>query len=197
MKHEFAVLSHIHLQPEVTFERPAEPPEIVHWDSPAVEVMTDFRRVRPITVSPAVSIDTALDRMKRAGVRLLLVIDEHEQIIGVITARDIQGERPVKLVQETRIPHAAIRVQTIMTPQPEIVGLNMISVRNALVGHIVETLRALERQHVLVLELDEVTKGQRVRGLFSTSQIRWQLGENINADIPPAHSLAEMQHEIS
>lgn len=196
MKREFAVLSHIHLQPGRTFERPEEPPEIVHWDSPAVEVMTDFRRVKPVTVRPDVSIDAALEKMKRVGVRLLLVINEQEEIIGLITARDIQDVRPVQLVQETRTPHSSIRVQAIMTPQGEIIGLNLLSVRNALVGHVVETLRQLERQHVLVLDVDEVTKEQKVRGLFSTSQIERQLGESIDAGIPPAHSLAEIQHEI-
>lgn len=196
MKHEYAPLSYIHLQPGRTFEHPAEPPEIAHWDSPAVEVMTDFRSVKPVTISPDTSIDAALEKMKRVGVRLLLVINEHKQIIGLITAKDIQGERPIMLAQEARIPRSSIRVDAIMTPQSEIIGLNIISVRNALVGHIIETLRQLERQHILVLEVDEVTKVQQVRGLFSTSQIGRQVGEDITAGIAPAHSLAEIQHEI-
>lgn len=196
MKHEFAALSYTPLQSSRTFERPTEPPEIVHWNSSATEVMTDFRRVKPITVRPDVSIDSALEKMKWAGVRLLLVINEQQQIIGLITAKDIQGEQPIKLVQETRTPHSSIRVDAIMTQQAEIIGLNMISVRNALVGHIIETLRQLERQHILVLEVDEATKEQTVRGLFSTSQIGRQLGENITAEVAPAHSLAEIQHEI-
>lgn len=196
MKHEFAALSHIHLQPGRTFEHPAELPEIVHWSSPAVDVMTDFRVVHPVTVRPDVSIDEALEKMKQVGVRLLLVINEEQEIIGLITAKDIQGERPVKLVQEARIPHSSIPVKAIMTPQSEIIALNMISVRNALVGHIIETLRQLERQHILVLEIDEVTKAQTVRGLFSTSRIGRQLGESITAEVAPAHSLAEMQHKI-
>lgn len=196
MKHEFAALSHIQLQPGRTFERPAEPLEIAHWNSPAMEVMTDFRQVKPVTIWPDVSIDTALERMKQVGVRLLLVINKQQQLIGLITARDIQGEQPVKLVQQTRIPHSSIRVEAIMTPQSKIIGLNIISVRNALVGHIIETLRQLERQHILVLEVDKATKAQRVRGMFSTSQIGRQLGENVTAGITAAHSLAEMQHEI-
>lgn len=196
MKHEYAALSHIPLQARSTFEHPPEPPEIVHWDSPATEVMTDFRVVKPVTIRPGSTIDQALEKMKRMGVRLLLVTNEQQVIIGLITAKDIQGERPVKLVQETRIPRSSIRVENIMTPQKDIIGLNMISVRNALVGHIIATLRQLERQHILVFELDEVTKEQRVRGMFSTSRIGRQLDEDITAEIAPAHSLAEMQHEI-
>lgn len=196
MKREFAALSHTHLQPGRTFECPTDPPEIAHWDSPATEVMTDFRIVRPVTTRPDVSIDTALGKMKRAGVRLLLVINEQQQIIGAITARDIQGERPVKMAHDAGVPHSSIHVEAIMTPQSEIIGLNMISVRNALVGHIIETLRQIERQHILVLEVDEVTKVQTVRGLFSTTQIGRQLDENISVETAQAHSIAEMQHEI-
>lgn len=196
MKVGFAALSHLRLEPGTTYEHPPELPEIVHLESPATEVMTDFKFVKPVTVAPEVPIDEALELMKRAGVRLLLVTDELQRIIGLITARDIMGERPIKLVQQTRIPRSQISVEQIMTPQPDITGVNMLSVRNAQVGHIVETLRQLERQHVLVLEVDEVTRKQRVRGLFSTSQIGKQLGVNLSQEPAAAHSLAQMQQEL-
>lgn len=195
MKVEFAPLSNVRLQPGTTYRHPPELPEIVHLDDPATDVMTDFEFVKPVTVRPDMPIDDALELMKRAGVRLLLVTSEAEAIIGLITARDIMGERPIKLAQETRVQRSGIRVDQIMTPQAEITGLNMVSVRNARVGHIVETLRRLERQHVLVLEVDKHTKKQRVRGLFSTSQIGRQLGLDLTQEVVPAHSLAQMQQE--
>jgi CBS domain-containing protein len=196
MKADFAALSHIRLQPGTTYEHPPRLPEIVHLDSPAVEVMTDFRFVEPVTVKPDAVIDEALELMKRAGVRLLLVTNAAHEIIGLVTAPDIMGERPIKFVQETRVPRSQVNVGHIMTPQSEITGLNMLSVRNARVGHIVETLRQLERQHALVFEVDGATKAQRVRGMFSTSQIGRQLGVDLTQEVVPAHSLAEMQHGI-
>jgi len=196
MKADFAALSNIHLAPRTSFVRPPELPEIVHLDSPATDVMTDFRFVKPVTVEPRVPIDDALEKMKRAGVRLLLVTDDRDDIIGLVTARDIMGEKPIKIVQESRAPRAEIRVEQVMTPQARITGLNMVSVRNARVGHIVETARQLERQHVLVLEVDDESGLQRVRGLFSTSQIGKQLGVDLTQEIGSAHSLAEIQHEI-
>ncbi len=196
MKVEFAPLSDVRLQPGTTYEHPPELPEIVHLDDPAADVMTDFQFVRPVTVRPDAAIDEALELMKRAGVRLLLVTNDAAAIIGLITARDIMGEKPIKLVREARVPRSHIRVDQIMTPQSQITGLNMVSVRNARVGHIVETLRRLERQHVLVLEVDEHTKKQRVRGLFSTSQIGKQLGLDLTQEVAPAHSLAQMQQDL-
>ncbi len=83
-----------------------------------------------------------------------------------------------------------------MTGQESIIALNMISVRNAKVGHVVETLNQLKRQHILVVEIDEQTKAQRLRGLFSTSQISKQLGRNVAPERGAAQSLAEIQHDI-
>lgn len=196
MKVEFAALSSVSLESGVNFERPPQLPELVHLNSPAIEVMTDFHLVRPVTVEPQLCIDEALEKMKTSGVRLLLVTDDSEEVIGLITAKDIQGERPIKIVQETRVSRSQITVKMIMTPQSATTALNLVSVRNAQVGHVVETLRQLERQHILVVDIDENLKQQRICGLFSTSQIRKQLDVELSEDVAPAHSLAEIQHEL-
>ncbi|NIO39314.1 MAG: CBS domain-containing protein [Burkholderiales bacterium] len=158
--------------------------------------MTDFRYVHPVTVNPDMSIDDALQRMKTAGVRLLLVTNDAEEIIGLVTAKDIMGEKPIQIVQETRVQRSDIRVHMVMTSQSDITVLNMVSVRNAQVGHIIETLRQLERQHILVVEVNDATKTQRVIGLFSTSQISKHLARDVTEEMAPAHSLAEMLHQI-
>ena len=157
--------------------------------------MTDFNFVHPVTISPDASIDVALQKMKTAGVRLLLVTNEADEIIGIVTARDIMGEKPIKIVEQTRTQRSQIRVSTVMTPQQHIDVLNMISVRNAEVGHIIETLRQLERQHILVVQVGS-DGAQRVVGMFSTSRISKLLGVDVTEEVPPAHSLAEMVQHI-
>lgn len=196
MKGDYAALSYISLQSEVTFDRPPQLPEIVHLDDPAEWVMTDFRVVQPRTVRPDTSIGEALESMKTEGVRLLLVTDVTDHVLGVVTANDIQGEKPVKIVEENRAARADITVEMVMTPQSEIEVLNFLSIRNARVGHIVETMREVERQHMLIVEVNDETRRQTLRGLFSTSQIGKQLGASVAEELPPAHSLAEMQQEL-
>jgi signal-transduction protein with cAMP-binding, CBS, and nucleotidyltransferase domain len=193
---EFATMSHIQLKAGTAFERPPELPRLVHLDSPALEVMTDFRIVHAVTVSPGLSIDDALETMKTRGVRLLLVVGDDEEVVGLITARDIQGEKPIKIAQESRIPHSAITVEAVMTPQSSIEVLNMLSVRNAQVGHMVATLRALARQHALVVEVDSETKEQCVRGMFSTTQISKQLGVHAAEVVERDSTLAEIGDDI-
>jgi len=192
MTGEFAALSNIPLAPGTLCDVPTFVPKNERLELPALDFMTDFKKVNPVTISKDVTLEQALTKMKTAGVRLLLVVDDREQVIGLITARDVQGEKPVELAQTSGMPRAQIRVEHIMTAQPNITALNMLSVRNARVGHIVETLWQLERQHMLVVQIDGETGGQSIRGLFSSSQIAKQLGLQPSPEMAVAHSLAEM-----
>ena len=196
MADKFATFSHIRLKPGTSFARPPELPRLVHLDSPALEVMTDFQVVHAVTIGPEVLIDVALETMKTRGVRLLLVTGEDDYILGLITAKDIQGEKPIKIAQASRIPHSAITVEAVMTPRSSIEVLNMLSVRNAQVGHIVATLQELARQHALVVEVEPGTKAQCVRGIFSTTQISKQLNVNAAEVVTRASSLAEISDDI-
>lgn len=196
MKHDFAPLSYVRLEEDTTFLHPPEPPELVHLDSPATEVMTDFRFVRPITVPPYTPIDEALEKMKSAGVRLLLITDKEQRVIGIITSRIILGEQPIQIVRDKRIPRSKIPVDLVMTPRAEVPVLNMVSVRNAQVGHILKTLQQLDRKHLLVVEVDERTKKQRICGLFSSSQIGRQLGVTVVPETAAAQTFAEIQQQL-
>ena len=197
MSQKYVSLSHVPLAHGSPIVRPAELPGRVRIDSPATEVMTDFESVWAVTTSPDVSADVALETMKREGVRLLLVTGDDDTVIGLVTATDILGDKPIRIARESGVPRAGVTVGQIMTPQPEISVLNMVNVINAQVGHVVATLQALERQHLLVVDVDPETSLQRIRGLFSSSQVSKQLGRDVSDVMTPAHSLAEIQHEIA
>ena len=208
MSDAFGTLSHVRLTPATTYLHPPELPDRVYLDSPAVDVMTDFNHVQPRTTLPGVPVDEALAQMKKAGVRLLLVEDESRKIVGIISSYDIQGEAPIKLAQESRISRSKIRVCDVMTQREQIEALNMLSVRNVQVGHIVATLRALEQRHLLVVQTDDYAEGgdddaepphagkQIVRGLFSSAQIGRQLRVDVDEVMTAAYSLAEIQRGI-
>ena len=200
MAHEYSPRFSIPLAPNTKFRFPPQPPpapDLLHLDDSAMHVMTDFHYATPRTVTREVQIDAALEHMKTAGVRLLLVIDDDDNVIGIITAKDIQGEKPIRLMEQTRIDRADMTVSAIMTPQPDIPVLPMLSVRDAQIGHIVETLNTLERQHILVVDTEPESGAQTVRGVFSTSQISKQLHADVSPGLTAAHSLSEMVHDVT
>ncbi len=193
MDHQFATLTHIPLQPGTHCQHS----EHLSIEDPALEVMTDFHKARPVTTFPDTLIDDALEKMKTRSVRLLLVIDEDNCVIGLITATDIQGEKPVQLVRTTGAAHSQLTVAMLMTPLENIEVLSMTAVRNACIGHIVTTLRDLERQHTLVVDVDPDSGAQVIFGLFSSSQISKQLGMEVSDVMTPAHSLAEIHQKLT
>ena len=197
MPYSYETIKCISLKPQSTLGHSTAPPEMVKLDSPAAAVMTSFKTVHPIITIPEVPIDVALKKMKTGGVRLLFVMNNADQIIGLVTAKDIMGERPIQITQQMRVPRADITVAAVMTPQPDICALDALAVRDARVGDIVETLNAQNRQHALVVETDMATQSQRVIGMFSTSQISKLLGYNVTPEVRPANSLAALVEQIA
>lgn len=163
----------------VGFEKPPAgdyPP--VSIDDPAETVMTDFRVVRALTIQPTTSMQSANNKMIANGVRMLLVVDIHNFVIGLITATDILGEKPVRIVQERGIDRTEILVSDIMTPRDRLEAVDLRDLAHARVGHVVATLRAMGRRHALVVATDDMGR-QSVRGLFSATQVEKQLGTSI------------------
>ena len=179
MFRDYAPLEFVMLQPGVPYSRPTQSlPDKVTLDDSAVQVMTDFQSMTAIIILPADTVYEAHSRMIQRGVRLLLVVDENRNVLGVVTATDILGEKPVQVAVQRDSRRGEIQVRDIMTPQERIEVLDMAAVRGAKVGHIVATLRKAGRQHAVVVERDR-QGGQTVRGLFSVTQIARQLGVSI------------------
>jgi CBS domain containing-hemolysin-like protein len=150
----------------------------VTLDSPADSVMTDFSEIPAAVIEPDASIETANDFMKRRGVRALLVTDP--EVIGVVTASDVLGEKPLMLALERGVGRDELRVTDIMTPREQMELISFSEIREARVGHIVATLKQAGRQHILVGE--RAASGVMLRGIFSLSQLARQLGIDLQPD---------------
>jgi CBS domain-containing protein len=169
-------------------------PTSVTLENPALDVMTDLTRVKVFTVAPDVSIADALQKMIHAEVRLLIVTAPDDVVLGVISAYDIMGERPVNISVAEGVPHSGIRVEQVMTPRDQIGALRMSDVMDARVGDVVATLRDAGRQHAIVLDRDE--NGQEIlRGIFSMTQIARQLGAPVEPD-GKAQTFSELERAL-
>ncbi|MDQ5910961.1 MAG: hypothetical protein QG599_3058 [Pseudomonadota bacterium] len=160
-------------------------PKLVNIDDPALLAMTDLSLVTTHTTELATPLTKALETMVKRGVRLLLVQDANRQIIGLITSRDIEGERPDRILAKAGGAWEDLLVADIMTLKPKLEVLLMEDVAKARVGDIIATLRQVNRQHALVLDTDPATGQPTVRGLFSLSQIGVLLGLDIDPTQQP------------
>lgn len=154
-------------------------PGVVKMDSPAVAVMTDLCQVPAATIRADATAAQASQAMIARGVRLLLVVDAAGFVDGIITARDTMGEKPVKMLEEKGGRHDNLRVADLMTPRDRIEAIEIANVLKSMVGHIVTTLRDSARQHALVIDNNPINGEERIRGVFSATQIARQLGISI------------------
>lgn len=191
----YEAIAHFTLKQDTTYHRPLQVlPERVQANSPAIDVMTDFTKVAAITMGPCATINAAEQRMIASNVRLLLVTEQSNKILGIITATDIQGDRPIKYLQQVGGKREDIFLQDIMTPADKLDVLLMKDVEKVMVGDIVATMKRVGRQHALVVDVDN-EGNQTLRGIFSTKQISKQLGIKIDtAEI--ARTFAELEEAL-
>lgn len=165
------------LAPATGYARPYfSAPNLVRVASSALEVMTDLRYVAAETVKATACLETATQRMIVRGVRSLLVVDADENVIGIVTARDLMGERAARASATNKVDLGQVKVADAMTPADQIEVLQINDVFHAHVGDIVETLKNSGRQHAMAVEYDPMTEQHTIRGVFSASQIARQLG---------------------
>ena len=186
MTREYTVLAH---HPLMAGARVGSPPPHSRLtpESPALEAMTDLRKTAAATIAPDRSIVECNTAMIVRAVRLLFVADAHQNVVGVITATDLLGEKPVRFMQERGVRHHEILVSDLMTPASGLEALNLQDVSHAQVGHVVATLKAAGRQHTFVTD----EGGKRICGIFSATNIARRLGTEV-----PTHEVASSFAQI-
>ena len=165
-------------------------------DSPAIDAMTDLRKVTPATIAADASLTQANQTMIARSVRLLLVVNDQREIVGLITARDTMGEKPVKTLRERGGTHGELTVADLMVPRNAIDVIDISTVERAEVGHVVATLKELGRQHALVVEKDALSSEEVLRGIFSATQISRLVSMTIHT-FEIAHTFAQIESELA
>ncbi len=145
-------------------------------DTPAIEAMTDFMRVNPVVIGPDESVVEANARMISRGVRMLMVTSVDDKVHGLVTARDILGEKPIQVAQARNCKRDELLVSDLMTPIGSVDTLYLSEVLHARVIDILNALKSLGRQHILVEDIDPANGQPRVRGVFSATHIGRLLG---------------------
>jgi CBS domain-containing protein len=192
MDRDYDALPIRELGPGAGFRRPAQARSgKVTLESPAVDVMTDLRRTTPATIRPQAPLAGANQFMITRGVRLLLVVDEQENVLGVITATDILGERAMRVATGRGLRRDELTVADLMTPADQVEVIALEDATAARVGHVLETLRRAGRHHALVADAEHM-----VCGIFSLSQLARQLGVSVATGGEVARTFSEIEAAI-
>jgi CBS-domain-containing membrane protein len=153
----------------------------VDADAPAERAMTDFRSAPLITTDCDESIEEALQQMKRSGARLAFVVGADRELLGAVSAQDIQGEKPVRYLLSAGSAQAEcawrdVQVQHIMDPVANWRVLEHAHVQQMSVAQVAALLAESGLRYLVIVE-DAATAGtQQIRGLFSAARVQALLG---------------------
>jgi len=169
------------LDGDVTYYRPVQDlPEKVRLNSPALDVMTDLKKVTAMGISPCANLDEAAQRMAFSNVHLLFVANQFNNVMGIITSNDLTCGKVVKYMSQVGGKREDIMVRDVMTTTTEgkFEVLDMEEIKKARVSDVVEVMKYMGRRHALVVDKD-FSGSQVICGVFSSVQISTQLGEPI------------------
>ena len=177
---------------DVSYHKPSQSFKArVSLEDPAIEVMTDFTQVTAISVNPCASLEQASERMISSGVQMLFVTNQYHEVMGLITMNDLNGTKPMQVLSENGGKMEDLMVRDIMTPRLKLEALELTDILKSRVGDLLETFKRMGRQHALVVENEEDSGKQILRGVLSTTQLSKQLGYEVQSS-HMASNIAEM-----
>lgn len=163
----------------------------VDANSPALESMTDFRRVTPVTISRDVSLNEANKVMALCNVHCLLVVDAQRHLLGLVTEAGTKGHRPLAVAYKMGIRPSELTIGNVMIEKHDAAEvMHLTDVIHARVGNVLTTLKELSTPYCLVVDHDK--EGDHVLcGLFSLAHIERQMGLESHF-VPIAQTFSEI-----
>lgn len=190
MSDNYPVLTFHSMPVGAGYARPEqEYPGGLNTQSPALDAMTDLRRVTALTVERTNTLAATRERMKKLGVRMLLVTGATGSVMGIVTVTDLDSGRPQKIAAKTGEQPDELLVQDIMTLRGRIEVLMLSDVSAANVGQVLNSLRNAGRRHALVLS----DGNDEICGIFSLTRLCGQIG----LDIKPGAAQSDIERALS
>jgi len=196
MPKKYAPLSSLATNNCESFHKPFQSAGIVRIDDPADFVFIDFQRVEPLTVYHHQRMYDARQAMQGNNLHLILVLDDLEHLVGVLSLENVLSEEPIKLQEEQRIQRLSVEVETVMTPIQTAPAIAYESMAYAKVGNIIETLNTLQEHYLLVIETNDATQEQSLRGIVNVATISQQIGYNVIKKKLVSSSIADLARVI-
>lgn len=167
-----------------SFQIPGVTPWHADPQDPALTVMTDFRERASVTVAVTAAIDEALEHMRHAGVRCAFTIDDRSRVVGLITAYDIVGEKPMQYMQSRAITRREVLVRDIMQRVAAWRVADIKQIERVSVAAVAHMFAEKRLTHLPIMETSEAGE-QRLRGLLSAAKVKRLLSrpESVRCDV--------------
>jgi CBS domain-containing protein len=196
MIHGYKLLETHRIKVHTPIHHPEAQDHLITLDSPALNVLTDFKSAPVETTHPETLVTQALQEMKAAKTKSLIVVNDEGELLGLVSLKDLQGVRAGRMAQSHGISPAELTIAEVMSPAEKLEAIDFKILANARVGHIAKIVHEHDLQHLLVVDYDEVGDC-KIRGIFSANRIARQLGIDTPLGTLSSHTMGDMNRNIS
>lgn len=137
--------------------------------SPASVLVDAFTDRKPVTVHADDGIQETLHVMNAMKTSVCLIENARHEIIGIVTKRDLMGQKAVAYATKTSTPFADLSVRDIMIPRASLYSISKETARAADIGDVVETLKRIGDTYILITE-EQVNRSE-IKSVVSTEEI--------------------------
>jgi CBS domain containing-hemolysin-like protein len=144
-------------------------------DSPATQILTDFRLYKPYMIDPHLAASEALGMMLAEDVSMKIVVDIEKEFIGVLDRHHLTSENMLLTQMSLGLKHHELLVKDLMHPRSAMLAVDIDQLASAKIGDLVSALKNSHQEYLLVVD-----KGaHHIRGIVSAREISRRLRQPI------------------
>lgn len=147
----------------------------INLNSSALQFLTDFKHVAPLTLHASTCAVEAKNIMLQSKEKMRFVVDHDNAFIGIITIHELSDVQFIRKTSEG-YKRQDIQVAEMMIARSQLTAFDYGELQDATIEDVVHALQDSGQHHCLVLDRDE----HKIRGILSASTISRKLQFPIN-----------------
>ncbi|GLQ33156.1 CBS domain-containing protein [Litoribrevibacter albus] len=151
----------------------------IKWSlsSPASALVDAFMDQKTVTIHADDGLQNTLHVMHAMKVPVCLVENGRNEVIGIVTKRDVMGQRAVAYATKSGTPIAELSVRDVMIPRSSLFCISKDEARSADIGDVVETLKRIGDSYILIT--DDQVSSSVIHCVIPTSEINQLLNTHL------------------
>jgi len=165
-------------------------------DAAASELLKDFTRQAPVIVRSSREIQEVKKTLDVSGETFCVVINRNDEVVGILTLKDLIGSWPMSLANQRGSTIADIVARDIMRPVWRLPTIELGKLQDLKIDELITIFKGLHSDYLLVMDAVAVgAEEQVICGLLSADELSRRLGIRVTPDPGPG-SFSDIGHAV-
>lgn len=165
-------------------------------DAAASKLLKDFTRQAPVTARSSREIQEVKKTLDVSGETFCVVINRNDEVVGILTLKDLIGSWPMSLANQRGSTVADIVARDVMRPVWSMPTIEIGKLQDLKIDELITIFKGLHSDYLLVMDAAAVgAEEQVIRGLLSADDLSRRLGIRVNPDPGPG-SFSNIVHAV-